>query len=636
MNRPLVVDVFCGGGGASLGIFWATGQEPDAAINHDFESIRMHEVNHPLTKHYKENVRKVSPREVTQGKDVGLAWFSPDCTHHSRAKGSTPVKKEIRSLAWIVIRWAREVKPSVIMLENVREFESWGPLIHQKIKGRLQYLPNGSPALVPDPSKSGHSFKQWAGRLKALGYEVQWRVLNAADYGAPTRRLRLFLVARCDGHPIVWPSPTHGDPAKSPGLVPWRTAAECIDWDIPCHSIFLNKEEGRKVKVNRPLAENTLRRIAMGVKKYVLDNPKPFIVQLNRSGKDFRGQAGDEPLGTITSKHGHALVTPHIAKFRGNSPGSAIDAPLPTVTAGAGAARPAGAAHAMGVVSAFLSRLGQTGGNGGYSSPMELPLGTITSKNEHLLIVPHLVPNFGERPGQAPRTHTVEDPMPAVTGHGAGVLTATYLAKHFGGPRQTSGQKADQPLGVVTTVDHHAVVEATFSPYIMTNTTGHSGAGADEPLPTQTTGNHHYKVAAHLARFNHDDHGTPLDQPLPTVTSNNHAALVYASLTKYYGADSAGQGLNEPLHTIRTNDCLGLVLVTVDGEPYVIVDICMRMLTPRELARAQGFPDRYFLTGPNYSQVARIGNSVSPQNAMAVVAANWPTIEARKKRTRDR
>ncbi len=434
--REIVVDNFAGGGGASLGIAEALGREPDLAINHDAAAIMMHAANHTKTRHITEDLWKVDPVAATEGYDVGLAWFSPDCRHFSRAKGAVPVKKEIRSLAWVVIRWAAKVSPRVIILENVREFEDWGPLIHQKIGGKYQFLPDGSPALVPDPNKKGYSFRQWAGRLRGLGYEVQWRILNAADYGAPTQRKRLFLIARCDGKPIVWPAPTHASPKKlTAGLLPWRTAAECIDWTIPCPSIFERK---------KPLADNTLRRIALGIKRYVLENPEPFIVQVNHSGAEFRGQELKEPLAVVTSKHGygvvnpflarlgqtggngayvadpgdplttitskaeHMVVTPHITKFRTGSVGSPVSDPLPTVTSGAGSKRPAGAAHALGLVAATLVQTG-----------------------------------YGEREGQAPRALDIEKPLGTVVNNQKHALVSAFLAKHFGGPRQTAGQRAD-------------------------------------------------------------------------------------------------------------------------------------------------------------------------------------------------
>ncbi len=626
MTRELIVDSFAGGGGASLGIEMALGRSPDIAINHDEAAIAMHAANHPDAKHCTEDVWKVSPHTVTKGKAVGLLWASPDCCHFSRAKGAKPVKKEIRSLAWVVIKWAAQVRPRVIILENVREFEDWGPLIPKKIDGIEQTLEDGSPVLIPDPTRKGHSFRRWVGRLKALGYEVQWRAMNAADYGAPTHRRRLFLVARCDGESIVWPEPTHGDPKKigertlfSEPLQPWKTAAECIDWSIPCPSIFTRK---------KPLAENTLRRIAMGIKRYVLENPKPFIVQVNHGGAEFRGQSGDEPLSTVTGKHGYGLATPvvarigqtggngsyshkatdplttvtskaehfaivpHVTKFRGNSVGSGIDEPLPTVTSGAGAARPAGAAHAMGVVAASVVRCAH-GGNGRYGSGVEnieKPLPTQTASKDFALMSATLVGAGGPAYGAKPTA--IDSPLKTVMAENHQCLVSAFLAKHYGG---VVGHELERPIGTVTAWDHHSL------------------------------------VAANLVRFNHDDAGVPIDAPAPTTTTNNHTALVYSFLTKYFGT-AIGANLIEPAPTATGKDRFGLVTVQVDGEPYVIVDIGMRMLSPRELARAQGFPDSYILTGSKSNQVARIGNSVCPVVAKVLVEANYKEAKAKRKR----
>lgn len=510
MDRELIVDSFAGGGGASLGIHLATGRSPDIAINHDAAAIAMHEVNHPDTLHCHEDVWKVNPRSVTQGRPVGLLWASPDCKHFSRAKGSKPVSKSIRSLAWVVVRWAAEVTPRIIILENVPEFEDWGPLVGN----------------MPDKTRKGLTFRRFVGRLKALGYVVEWKKLNAAEYGAPTNRRRLFLVARCDGESIVWPEPTHGDPKRSNDLPlfgrlkPWATAADCIDWSMPCPSIFNRK---------RPLAEKTMRRIALGIRRYVLEAAEPFIVNIERAGDAFRGQAINNPLGTITAgpKGGkHALVAACLAK------------------------------HYGGVVGQELTR----------------PLGTVTAVDHHSLTAAHLVKFRGDSLG-----HPVTDPVPTIT----------------------SGAGSARPAGAA----HALGIAATC-----------------------------------LARFNHGDkQWNSVAEPLGTITSQgNKFGLVYAFLVKYFGT-AIGASLTEPLHTVTGKHRFGLVTVEVSPgqhEPavavdvpgmglHVIADIGLRMLTPRELARAQGFPDSYVLTGTKSSQVARIGNSVCPPIAQAMVAANY-------------
>lgn len=318
----LVVDSFAGGGGASLGIEWALGRSPDIAINHDPEAIAMHAENHPATKHYQASVWDVDPAEAVGGRRVALAWFSPDCTHHSRARGGKPVKKEIRGLADVVIRWARTVKPRVICLENVEEFKDWGPLRDDD---------------TPCPLRRGLEFRRWWAELEAAGYRVECRSLRAHDYGTPTSRRRLFIIARADGGPIVWPEATHGE-----GLAPYRTAAECIEWPLPCPSIFDRR---------KPLAEKTLRRIARGLFRFVIDEPRPFIVGgsaptlIQRSWGERPGQAPrcldlHQPLGTVVAGGvKHALVAAFLAKHYGErstggwNGGSAIGAPIGTITA---------------------------------------------------------------------------------------------------------------------------------------------------------------------------------------------------------------------------------------------------------------------------------------------------------------
>lgn len=518
----LIVDNFAGGGGASTGISHAIGRSVDIAINHDIAAIRLHQKNHPETKHYCENILQVDPVEVCEGRPVGMAWFSPDCTHHSNALGGKPRRKEIRALAWIVLRWAAKVKPRVIFLENVKEFEQWGPLRNgRRIKPRM-----------------GETFQRWVQQLRDLGYAVEWRRLSACDYGAPTIRERLFLVARRDGVPIKWPKPTHG---SAPGLQPYRTAAECIDWSLPCPSIFLTKEEAKALGVIRPLSENTMKRIAKGLKRYVIDNPEPFIIAYH-SQDTFRGQSVDEPLRTQTTENRFGLVSPYLVGIDNKSSGASA-----------------------------------TWG------PVE-PLRTITTENRFAMIAPSLVQTgYGEREGQAPRALDIQAPLGTVVAGGTKhALCAAYLAKHYGG---VVGHGVEQPLGTVTTVDHHSL------------------------------------VSAFLTKFYGTNHSSDPCAPVSTVTSSgNHIGEVRAFLMKYYGTGN-GQPIDEPAHTITTKDRLGLV--TVHGTEYQIVDIGLRMLQPRELARAQGMPDDYILEGTKTAQVAMIGNSVCPPVAEALVRANY-------------
>lgn len=423
--QELVVDNFAGGGGASTGIARAVGRSVDVAINHDPAAIAMHKANHPDTLHYCESVWDVNPREVAQGRPVGLCWLSPDCTHFSKAKGSKPVKKSIRGLAWIAVRWAATVKPRVIMLENVEEFTTWGPLIKDS---------NGE--MRPDPNRKGREFNAFVNALRRQGYLVEWRELRACDYGAPTIRKRLFLIARRDGRQIAWPRPTHGDPksdaVKTGKLKPWRTAAEIIDWSLPCPSIFDRK---------RPLAENTMRRIARGVWKFVIHNPKPFVVKINHHGTDFRGQPIDQPLQTITAKNGWGVVVPSLAaafvdrQFT-RSIGSPADEPLGTVTAGGNGK--------SNLVTAFLAQYHtETAHSAVRGQAVDKPLLTQDASNRYALVASHMVKLYGTATGQ--RT---DEPLHTVTAGGFkfGEVRA-FLLKYYG---QGIGHGCDEPLHTVT------------------------------------------------------------------------------------------------------------------------------------------------------------------------------------------
>ncbi|QDH23483.1 DNA cytosine methyltransferase [Saccharibacillus brassicae] len=575
--QEIIVDNFAGGGGASTGIELATGRSVDVAINHDPAAIAMHRANHPETDHYCESVWDVDPRDAAGGRPVGLVWLSPDCKHFSKAKGGKPVEKAIRGLAWVAVRWAATVKPRVIMLENVEEFKTWGPL-----------LENG----YPDPKQKGRTFNSFINALRRQGYEVETRELRACDYGAPTIRKRLFLVARRDGRPIVWPEPTHSAP-NSPEVLrgerkPWRTAAEIIDWSIPCKSIFGRKKE---------LAENTLRRIARGIDRFVVNNPRPFVIKVNHKYDQFRGQEIDQPFQTITAKNGwgivtpyiarigqtgfggdrlqyelddplttittkakHLLIVPHVTKFRGGAVGHAVDEPLHTVTSGAGAARPAGAAHAIGIVSAFLTQY------------------------------------HTETKDNAPRGQTLDRPILTLDASNRYGLVTAHVARHFG---ESVGSPADTPLGTVT-----------------------AGGGGKSAVVTS----HLVKLRGTCAD------GQPVTEPMPTITAGGtHVGEVRAFLLKYYGSADNGQTVDEPLHTVTTKDRFGLV--TIEGIDYQIVDIGMRMLEPHELFAAQGFPETYTIDvdadGKKYSksaQVARCGNAVPPPFAKALVQANLPEM----------
>ncbi|MBI1425798.1 MAG: DNA cytosine methyltransferase [Gammaproteobacteria bacterium] len=527
LDNELIVDNFAGGGGASCGIEMALHRPVNIAINHDREAVGMHEANHPLTTHYCEDVWDINPRKILKGRPVLLAWFSPDCKHFSKAKGGRPVEKKIRGLAWVVLRWASlpdGQKPKIICLENVEEFTTWGPLTDE---GR------------PCPKRKGQTFNSFVNALKRHGYRVEWKELRACDYGVPTIRKRLFLIARCDGQPIVWPEPTHGQ-----GLLPYRTAAECIDWSIPCPSIF---------ERDRPLAENTMKRIAKGIQKFVIDAQEPFILNLTHGGRL-------EPLAE----------------------------PFKTITA--------------------------------------------ARRGEKAVVVPAMIQmGYGERKGQSPRVLDHQKPLGTVTAGGNKFALCSAFLVGAGGPVYAGKPvTADRPLETVATENHRQLVTAFLAKHFG----GVTGVEIDTPLPTITTrGTQTQIVTSHVMKMrghsSRDKHGHTIAEPLHTISaSGTHFAEVRAFLLKYYGTN-IGSDMNEPMHSVTTKDRFGLV--TIHGEDYAIVDIGMRMLTPRELYRAQGFPDSYIIDrmadGAALNKTAQVrmcGNSVCPPLAAAIVRANVP------------
>lgn len=619
----LIVDNFAGGGGASTGIEQALGRAVDIAINHDEQAIRMHEANHPGTRHIRNNIWQVDPLEVTGGQPVQLAWFSPDCKHFSKAKGGKPREKSIRDLAWVVVLWAKRVAPDVILLENVEEFQTWGPLDDE---GK------------PIKERAGETFAKWCKELRRLGYKLQFRELRACDYGAPTIRKRFFMIARRDGRPIVWPEPTHGKPDSPEVLsgkrLPWRTAAEIIDWSIPCPSIFERKKE---------LADKTKRRIAHGIMKFVVNNPAPFVVPLTHAGGFNRVYPGDEPIPTVTganrgemavvtpyfarTAHGDvdksgkrrgqpchgaedpfptvtqsqdsALVTAHITKFRSGSIGDDAREPLATVTANSFIKRPGGCAP-LGVVAATMVQTG-----------------------------------YGEREGQAPRSLDIEAPLGTVVAGGAKHAAVTAFMQKFSSGNAPSG--ADDPLQTMEGKAKHSLVvahieQANGSPE---GEKPLAGRAADDPLSTIVAkGCTQRVVTSNLVKLRGTcAHGQAVDEPLHTISAQGtHMAEVRAFLLKYYGSDQDPR-LEEPLHTVTSKDRFGVVTVTIEGEEYVIVDIGMRMLTPRELFNAQGFPPDYIIDRDaegrpitKTAQVAKCGNSVCPPIARAITEAQFPDL----------
>ncbi|MDK8024497.1 DNA cytosine methyltransferase [Klebsiella michiganensis] len=685
--RELIVDNFAGGGGASTGIEMAIGRSVDIAINHDENAVAMHRTNHPDTLHYCESVFDVSPAAATSGKPVGLAWFSPDCRHFSKAKGAKPVEKAIRGLAWIVIRWALDVGPRVMMLENVEEFKTWGPLLAAEMR--------------PDPARVGETFRAFVGMLttgipadhpalvecceflelsleseqaqrliSGLGYDLDCRELRASDLGTPTIRKRFFMVMRRDDQPIVWPETTHGDPKSAAvlagKLAPFRTAAECIDWSIAARSIFDRK---------KPLAENTLKRIARGIQRFVIDSADPFIVKCNHTttrGKYdcFRGQALADPLQTITKTHGYAIAVPHLTKFRTGATGQPVTDPVPTVTAGT-SKRPGGNGHALGVVEAELAPF--LAGNGGseYQAkprPLDKPAHTILKESRACIVAPVIARQFGasighradepsatitaggggksqlavptliqmgygERPGQEPRVLQLNNPLGTVTAGGNKFATVSaFLAKHYGGNYTGAGVGLDEPAHSVTTVDHHALVTAQ-----VVGVGGRAGQSrprdVSEPLQTMTTKADAEIVSSHLVKLRGTCRdGQRADEPMPTITAGGqHVGEVKTTLAVEDYDEERAQQVLAFLREYCGEDSTGLV--DIDGVTFRIVDIGMRMLQPHELYRAQGFPEWYIIDrdyrGVKYSkdkQVARCGNAVPPPFAEALVRANLPEM----------
>lgn len=567
--RELFIDNFAGGGGASTGIEMAIGRSVDIAINHDPDAIAMHKANHPASKHYCEDVWQVNPVEACGGNPVALAWFSPDCKHFSRAKGGKPVDKNIRGLAWVAIKWGYFVQPRCIMLENVPEIQTWGPLgdDNKPLKERAGETFDGFILALTTGMPKGHpAYREMCDALEidvgsemadtltqGLGYHVEYKTLKSCDFGAPTTRTRFYLIARRDGKPIVWPEPTHA-PRNSKAVkdgkkLPYRTAAECIDWSIPAQSIF---------ERSKPLAENTLRRIARGIQKFVVDNPEPFIVTVNHSGEGFRGQNIHDPLQTVTEKHGYGVVTPTIMCNNTNNVGSSVDAPLHTVTTG----------------------------------------------NRNFIVAPTLIQYHSETAKDEVRGQEISEPLMTQDTSNRYALSCAHIMKNYAGDYTGAGSKEDEPLDTVTAKDHNSLVTA----HIMTMRRNMDGQKADEPLTTiSCSGAHHAEVQAFLVKYFSTGAAKPVDEPLDTITTKDRFAVV-----------------------------------TIHGEEYIITDIRMRMLQPRELFNAQGFRRDYIIAPPTKDgkpyakskQVQKAGNSVTPPVAAAMVRANLPE-HCKEKRGKD-
>lgn len=567
----IIVDNFAGGGGASTGIEIATGMAVAIAINHDPAAILMHKTNHPYTEHLQASVWDVDPKAVCRGRPVGLAWFSPDCKHFSKAKGAALVDRKIRGLAWITLRWAATVRPRVIILENVEEFQTWGPVR----KGK------------PVKKLAGTTFRKFISQLEALGYTVEFRELVAADFGAPTSRKRFYMIARCDGRPIVWPKPTHSKTGAD-GLPKWRCASEIIDWSLPCPSVFASKAqimERYGLKAVRPLAKNTMRRIIRGVDKFTIRSGKPFIVQ-----QKFQNAAQniEKPLTTVTAVGAHELCKPLLAPVTvtntGNSVGGTVGAPVHTVTT---------AGNQM-LVTPFLAECNHSGG--GHIAPVTDAHKTITAKHTGGIVAPSLIQYHTEQT-ESVRASGLGTPINTVDASNRYGLTCANLVEYYTGGRPLDVQ---DPMHTVTSHDREAV------------------------------------VAAHVVKFKGDNLGHGADEPMQTVTTSaGEFAACEAYLAKMHGGDELGHW---PLIRDLLNEFCGytlaedeVLLLEIGGALYYIADIGLRMLSPRELYNATGFPPDYIIDrdylGHEYGrtkQVARCGNAVCPPVASALVRANLP------------
>ena len=548
INGELIIDNFAGGGGASTGIEMATGYSVDIAINHDPEAIKMHKANHPNTKHYCEDVWQVDPVKACNGHPVGLAWFSPDCKHFSKAKGGKPKDKFIRGLAWVACRWAGLVRPRVIMLENVEEFKTWGPLNrrHHPIK-----------------SKQGKTFERFVQQLTDLGYEVQFKELIAADYGAPTMRKRFFLIARCDGKPIVWPEPTHApadsEAVKAGLLKPYVGAYTQLDFSLPCPSIFDTSEEIKEkygIRAVRPLAPKTMERIARGLKKFVLENPEPFIIPIGygeRKGQAPRVHNIEKPLPTIVGSGKHYLCEP------------------------------------------YMVQIGQTGFTADRSKDVREPLTTIVSKNEHCLISPTLIQYHSETSKDEVRGQTIKDPIMTVDSSNRYGLVTSFIQKYYGGNYQGNGSDIKEPLHTITTLERNAMCAVNL---IQMN--NHcDGRDVKEPIPTITAGDGHFgEVRAFLIKYYGQGTGQDIKEPLDTVTAQDRFGLVTINGIDYQIVD-IGLRMLEPRELYG---CQGF------PDDYIIDH------------------DYTGKTYPRSEQVKRCGNAVCPPIPAALVRANLPEL----------
>lgn len=658
MRKKVVVN-FAGGGGSCRGLERAFGYSPHEAINHDLYALGMHRINHPWTRHWCENVFDVDPAELEDGCPLGFGWFSPDCKHHSKAKGGKPVDKRIRGLVIVMLKYAKR-RCEVMMMENVEEIAKWGPLVRMvKKSGKSGVAKAG---WYPDPQNIGRCWNAFLACLgggidpdhpdlpeflevldgyvtkeeciRGFGYKFDAREIRAYTKGTPTTRKRLYMIARCDGKPIVWPEATHAKPSElKPGQKVWRTVAECLDLNLPCPSIFLNKQQAKAAKCKRPLAHNTLKRVATGIGRFVIHSPKPFIVNLTHAGAE-RVEATDEPFRTITGAHRgeKALCVPLAVNLANGENDTApsrnipIDSPLPTQTT----------SEKFGAAAVMLTECSNASKQRNFRADEPLRTVCAETKGGHFATVAaSLVPTgYGEREGQQPRGQSLDEPAPAVVACGAKqAVVAASMVKMRG---DNVGDVADAPLHTVSAGGtHHGLVVAELArsdvmPSNLVRSFGQSiGAPLDEPCPTVMPGGQGKTslVALHVAQQNGGFNTVPghsLDEPISAVTATGSQQNVIAtSMALFFGTEKDGQATDEALRTVTTKPravhvesslaappltevqiagarrvakFLRRFGVEFEGEfatvgDYVIIDIGLRMLTPRELFRAQGFDD---------------------------------------------
>lgn len=679
---PLIVDSFAGGGGASTGIEMALGRSPDIAINHNAAALALHAANHPHTLHLSENIYHVDPLDYVSGRHIGLAWFSPDCKHFSKAKGGKPVERNIRDLAWVIPHWVERIQSSggridVVMMENVEEFQTYGPLIETE-RG-----------LMPDPERKGESFQKWCRRLRSLGGKIQKRELRGCDYGAPTIRKRLFVIIRFDGVKITWPQATHGRADDRDVIagrkLPWRTAAECIDWSLPCPSIFdtgpqIMQKHG--LRAVRPLADATMARVARGMKRYVLDAERPFIVNLTHGA---RLEDLAEPFNTITgaNRGEKAVISPSITRFNSGATGSDLRDPAPTITANSYIKRPGGCAP-LGMIAPHLMTMRNAGKpfngadepthtitaggagltlvapvltaaqHGGSVRSVDDPHHTITAskKDQNSVIVPTLV-GCGGRAGQS-RPRGGDEPMATITAKADGCVAVAYVAQHNNDSRRIGGvnpgRDMAEPLSTVTQSGSQQGVISAFVARQFGTSTGHA---IDQPSATVMAdgAGKSQLVTPYLQKYYGTGDGARLDEPHHTVTTKDRFGHVQAEIAVPPFSEDQADRARQVAEFMRSHgfwDDREFVTVDICGMTFVIVDIGMRMLTPRELYTAQGFPVDYKIDGawqepaighnggPKWVefsksvQVSCVGNSVCPPVARALVAANCGHLVVRE------